>query len=109
MRHLALPQLMLLSASAYNLTGNISSVHDPSGIVRGDDGRYYVFSTSYAPELGIQVRWSLDAKHWEWQGYAFQTQPSWIRTLVPENDGSLWAPDVHKHGSGVLLTDCAAR
>ena len=51
------------------------NAHDPS-IVKGDDGRWYVFSTDASAgdihRCGVQVRVSDDLIHWQYLGTAFE-------------------------------------
>ena len=51
------------------------NAHDPS-IVKGDDGRWYVFSTDASAgdihRCGVQVRVSDDLVHWDYLRTAFE-------------------------------------
>lgn len=50
------------------IRGNITNIHDPSGIVIGDDGTPMVFSTSHSDVGGINVHMATDSTlaTWEW-------------------------------------------
>ncbi len=63
-------------------------VHDPVMAKEGD--RYYVFSTG----PGITIYTSVDLEHWRWVGRAFDGEPAWSRSVVPDFSGHLWAPDI---------------
>ncbi|MBR6164824.1 MAG: arabinan endo-1,5-alpha-L-arabinosidase [Clostridia bacterium] len=83
------------------------NAHDPS-IVKGDDGRWYVFSTDASVgdvhRCGIQVRVSDDLIHWEYLGTAFEDYETQcaeeIRAagLDPAKHQGLWAPEAVKAG-----------
>ncbi|HEX6925550.1 MAG TPA: arabinan endo-1,5-alpha-L-arabinosidase [Longimicrobiaceae bacterium] len=82
--------VLLSSAGAAPLAaqrGDIR-VHDPAIIKAGDT--YYIFSTG----RGIPIKRSEDLVTWEDAGRVFQEAPAWIREVVPESRGSLWAPDI---------------
>lgn len=72
------------------LQGDIR-VHDPVMIKQGKT--YYVFSTG----RGISVKTSPDKIHWSRAGNVFKTGnlPAWHKQEIPDQDGSLWAPDIH--------------
>ena len=72
------------------LKGDIR-VHDPVMIKDGSD--YYVFHTG----RGISVKTSKDKITWKRAGSVFNANnlPSWFKTDIPNQDGSLWAPDIH--------------
>ncbi|QUC67399.1 arabinan endo-1,5-alpha-L-arabinosidase [Aristaeella hokkaidonensis] len=83
------------------------NTHDPS-LVRGDDGRWYVFSTDASAgdihRCGVQVRVSDDLTHWEYLGAAFDDYETTCAEeiaaarLNPSKHDGLWAPDVVKVG-----------
>ena len=83
------------------------NTHDPS-LVRGDDGRWYVFSTDASAgdihRCGVQVRVSDDLIHWEYLGTAFEDYETTCAEeiaaarLNPSKHDGLWAPDVVKAG-----------
>ncbi|WP_346839553.1 arabinan endo-1,5-alpha-L-arabinosidase [Microbulbifer sp. SAOS-129_SWC] len=64
------------------------SIHDPVMAREGDT--YYLFSTG----PGITIYRSKDRIHWHRAGRAFATEPSWAKSVAPEFNGHLWAPDV---------------
>lgn len=66
-------------------------VHDP--VMIKENGRYYVFSTG----PGISIKTSDDGKVWHKAGSVFKKDslPQWHRSDIPEQDGHLWAPDIH--------------
>jgi arabinan endo-1,5-alpha-L-arabinosidase len=72
------------------LKGNLM-VHDPSAIRQGNT--YYIFSTG----KGVSVKTSTDRINWKNAGRIFDSVnlPSWYKTDIPNQDGSLWAPDIH--------------
>ena len=72
------------------LKGNLNA-HDPVMIRQG--GTYYVFTTG----RGISIKTSTDRINWKNAGRVFDSLnlPAWRKTDIPEQDGSLWAPDIH--------------
>src|SRR5882724_2662140 len=72
------------------LKGDIR-VHDPVMIRQGDT--YYVFHTG----KGISVKTSKDRITWKRAGSVFPPNnlPAWHKRDIPEQDGNLWAPDIH--------------
>jgi arabinan endo-1,5-alpha-L-arabinosidase len=66
-------------------------VHDPVMIKQGDT--YYIFSTG----KGISIKTSKDRIHWKNAGRVFDSAslPAWRTAGIPNQDGSLWAPDIH--------------
>lgn len=77
-------------SAAAKLKGDLR-VHDP--VMINQDCRYYVFSTG----KGISIKTSEDMVHWEKVGSVFGSVslPAWHKYDIPEQDGHLWAPDVH--------------
>ncbi len=72
------------------LKGNLNA-HDPVMIKQGNT--YYVFTTG----RGIPIKTSTDRVNWKNAGRVFDSLslPAWRKTDIPEQDGSLWAPDIH--------------
>jgi arabinan endo-1,5-alpha-L-arabinosidase len=66
-------------------------VHDPVMIRQGDT--YYIFHTG----KGVSIKTSKDRVNWENAGSVFAPDelPAWHKNDIPEQDGSLWAPDIH--------------
>lgn len=69
-------------------------VHDPSAIIKGDDNRYYVFSTGD----GI---YGLSSSNPEFTNYREEptpidpnNYPSWIDSYVSNFGGNFWAPGI---------------
>ena len=83
------------------------NAHDPS-IVKGDDGRWYVFSTDASAgdihRCGVQVRVSEDLVHWDYLGTAFEDYETSCAEeiaaagLDPGKHDGLWAPEAVKAG-----------
>eukprot|EP00040_Diaphanoeca_grandis_P034654 m.4398 g.4398 ORF g.4398 m.4398 type:complete len:118 (-) comp3319_c0_seq2:879-1232(-) len=70
------------------LTGNITNIHDPSGIVLGEDQLPMIFSTSHNGSSGVFIHGaSTDLRHWEFIGFVWTVEPTWIAKRVPENAG----------------------
>lgn len=85
----AMPASAAPHSDSLDLTGAITSVHDPAIIKEGD--YYYVFCTGST----IQVRRSRDLHRWNMAvpPLVFATIPDWVREYVPgQND--IWAPDI---------------
>ncbi|HKK80814.1 MAG TPA: family 43 glycosylhydrolase, partial [Prolixibacteraceae bacterium] len=69
-------------------------IHDPSTIIKGDDNRYYLFST------GDGV-YSMSSSNPQFTDYRRETSPlnannypAWIDNYVQNFEGNFWAPDV---------------
>ena len=69
-----------------NLTVDVPA-HDP--VIVKENGIYYCYSTHgyfYMSE---------DLKSWKYGGKVFENLPSWVREIVPANDGKdFWAPEI---------------
>jgi arabinan endo-1,5-alpha-L-arabinosidase len=80
------------------LKGDIR-VHDPVMIKEGNT--YYIFHTG----KGISVKTSKDKLTWTRAGSVFRTTdlPSWHKNDIPNQDGSLWAPDIYYHNGKYYL------
>ncbi len=89
LRHLLLP--LLLSASALPAGAEQVGVHDPVMAREGD--RYYLFSTG----PGITFYSSTDMRVWTAEGRIFAGDPDWAKSIAPEFDGHIWAPDIALH------------
>lgn len=74
------------------------NIHDPSTLLK-QDGRYWCFSTG----RGLQALCSDDLENWRLLGPVFPEMPSWVRGVVPNQDGVYWAPDVIKQQDRYLL------
>lgn len=66
-------------------------VHDP--VMIKEKGTYYIFCTGQ----GVNILKSTDRIHWETAGHVFNKNrlPAWHKDDIPEQDGHLWAPDIH--------------
>ena len=83
------------------------NAHDPS-LVKGDDGRWYVFSTDASAgdihRCGVQVRVSDDLVRWEYLGTAFEDYETACGEAIaaaglkPAEHQGLWAPEAVKVG-----------
>jgi arabinan endo-1,5-alpha-L-arabinosidase len=93
---LAVISFMIVAINSYaqesinSLKGQLN-VHDPVMIKQGDT--YYVFYTG----RGISIKTSKDRINWTNAGRVFAADqlPAWHKTDIPNQDGSLWAPDIH--------------
>src|SRR5215211_3159531 len=74
-------------------------VHDPVMIKEGTT--YYIFHTG----KGISIKTSKDKITWSRAGSVFQMNdlPAWHKTDIPNQDGSLWAPDIQYHRGKYFL------
>jgi len=72
------------------LKGDIK-VHDP--VMIKDGNTYYVFHTG----RGIAIKTSKDRINWKNAGSVFSRNnlPAWHKQDIPNQDGMLWAPDIH--------------
>ncbi|NKF24206.1 arabinan endo-1,5-alpha-L-arabinosidase [Solimonas sp. C16B3] len=66
-------------------------VHDPTMIEA--NGTYYLFGTGD----GIEVHSSKDLKTWKAEPRVFASPPAWTHAIVPDYQGSMWAPDISFH------------
>lgn len=69
---------------------------DPSGVVQGDDGYYYVVTTQSVHQGALRylpIFKSKDLVKWQYAGDVFKQIPSWQSTT----NVSMWAPDFIKH------------
>lgn len=84
--------LIAATASAQDtvkkLKGDLK-VHDPVMIKQNDT--YYIFSTG----KGIPYKTSKDMVTWTNSGNVFPVSLDWFKKDIPEQDGALWAPDIH--------------
>ncbi|MDT0688924.1 arabinan endo-1,5-alpha-L-arabinosidase [Salegentibacter sp. F188] len=66
-------------------------VHDP--VMIKQDSTYYIFSTG----RGVSIKASEDMVNWKRAGRVFDSLslPDWHKKDIPEQDGHLWAPDIH--------------
>jgi arabinan endo-1,5-alpha-L-arabinosidase len=94
--------LLFLTSGAQDtlnpLKGDIR-VHDPVMIKEGN--RYYVFHTG----KGISIKTSTDRINWKRSGSVFSPNnlPTWHKGDIPNQDGSLWAPDIYFHDGKYYL------
>lgn len=79
-------------------------VHDPV-MARGDDGRYYMFSTGF----GVGVMSSADLGEWKREPAVFRQAPQWAVDSVWRFRGHIWAPDISYHnGLWYLYYSCSS-
>ena len=66
-------------------------VHDP--VMINQDSTYYIFHTGH----GVSVKTSTDRIHWKRYTRVFPKKglPAWHTKDIPEQNGHLWAPDIH--------------
>lgn len=81
-------KMLAQTAGARVLKGDLR-VHDPVMIKEGDT--YYIFSTG----KGISIKTSKDRITWKNTGSVFPEPLSWWKSSIPEQDGAIWAPDIH--------------
>lgn len=89
--------LMLLTTSTHPLFAQDTPlqgdlrVHDPVMIKQGNT--YYVYHTG----KGISIKTSKDRIHWVNAGSVFNetNTPAWWKSDIPNQDGNIWAPDIH--------------
>ncbi|MGL1887425.1 MAG: family 43 glycosylhydrolase [Reichenbachiella sp.] len=82
--------------------------HDPSTMIRNNDGRYWIFTTGEGPWCMS----SSNADFTDWRAettpFAPGTYPPWIDIYVDGFGGGFWAPDIIKIGSTYYLYYSAA-
>ena len=79
---------MAQDSIANQLKGDLK-VHDPVMIKQNDT--YYIFSTG----KGVAIKTSKDKVTWKNSGTVFANPLPWFKNDIPEQDGALWAPDIH--------------
>jgi arabinan endo-1,5-alpha-L-arabinosidase len=99
---------MLALAGVAN--AQVAPSHDPSRMIRNNDGRYWIFTTGD----GVFAMSSPNADFSGWRVeptvFPVGTWPSWINNYVTGFGGSFWAPDVIKVGSQYrLYYSCAGQ
>lgn len=114
-RRLGAFRSLLLGFAALFALGNLASAqvapsHDPSRMIRNNDGRYWIFTTGN----GIFAMSSPNADFSGWRVeptvFPVGTWPSWINQFVTGFGGTFWAPDVIKVGSTYrLYYSCAGQ
>jgi len=91
---LMMPGVISLNSSAQQSSNQLKGdirVHDPVMIKEGDT--YYIFHTG----KGIPIKTSMDRINWTKAGSVFNPAdlPVWHKNDIPNQDGNLWAPDIH--------------
>lgn len=71
---------------------NNINIHDP--VMAKEGNMYYLYSTG----MGISVMSSKDMKIWKFEKSIFLEVPAWIKDVLPDFSGDMWAPDVIYHG-----------
>ncbi|AQT62146.1 arabinan endo-1,5-alpha-L-arabinosidase [Cellvibrio sp. PSBB023] len=66
-------------------------VHDP--VMAREGNTWYLFSTG----PGITIYSSSDKVNWRYSDRAFAAEPDWAKSVAPEFNGHLWAPDIIQH------------
>lgn len=95
-RFLAGALLGLLAATAGAGAGQVS-IHDP--VMAKEGNTYFLYSTG----PGITFYSSTDLKTWRLRGRIFPGEPSWARSVVPQFNGHIWAPDISFHDGRYYL------
>ncbi|HEX2099778.1 MAG TPA: family 43 glycosylhydrolase, partial [Candidatus Synoicihabitans sp.] len=76
--------------------------HDPSRMIRNNDGRYWIFTTGQG--VWAMSSSNADFTNWRAEPAVFPSGwPSWIANYVSGFNGNFWAPDVVKMGSTYYL------
>lgn len=80
-----------LQVIAQNTVEGDIRVHDP--VMTKHDGTYYIFHTGH----GVSIKTSSDRIKWMNAGRVFSESelPDWHTDDIPEQEGHLWAPDIH--------------
>lgn len=104
-------RVLILTLSLF-MTGSLlfaqAPSHDPSTMIRNNDGRYWIFTTGD----GVWCMSSSNANFSDWRAeatpFAPGTWPGWINNYVSNFRGFFWAPDVVKvNGTYYLYYSCA--
>lgn len=84
--------LLSITLFSINFQSNAQEViaHDP--VMTQVGNKYYLFTTG----LGISFYESTDMVNWQPNGSVFKSSPAWIKQVVPNFDGHMWAPDVYQ-------------
>eukprot|EP00727_Mastigamoeba_balamuthi_P007816 m51a1_g3655 putative arabinan endo- -alpha-l-arabinosidase (324) ;mRNA; r:214430-215401 len=101
---LALLSLLALRGAAIAVSGDVTPIHDPSGIVRAPwatANKYNYFVACTGPRIPLHC--SADMARWVQCGTAFRSEPAWWRTRIPKMGMDVWAPDVLTLRDGSLV------
>ncbi len=82
--------------------------HDPTSMVRAEDGRYWIYTTG----TGVWAMSSSNSNFSDWQPdqtpFNPGTWPSWINSAVPGFVGDFWAPGItYMNGYWYLYYSCS--
>ncbi|MCV9388775.1 RICIN domain-containing protein [Reichenbachiella ulvae] len=92
------PVLLLFLLCANFFASAQAPSHDPTAMVRAEDGRYWIFTTGE----GVWAMSSSNTNFSDWRAERgpFQpgTWPSWINSAVPGFAGDFWAPGITRMG-----------
>lgn len=69
-------------------------IHDPSNIIKGEDGRYYIFSTGNGIYCISSTNTSFTDRRVEPTPLDPNNYPKWIDNYVSGFGGNFWAPDI---------------
>jgi arabinan endo-1,5-alpha-L-arabinosidase len=90
--------VLLLLAGLSGFNTNVYSPQDLKGDLRVHDpvmikaeGTYYIFATG----RGVSIKTSKDRINWVNAGRVFETPLDWWKDDIPDQNGSIWAPDIH--------------
>ncbi len=86
----ALYLLPLLAVFAQQGTFGELRTHDPSRVVKGQDGNYIYFCTGPL----MPMRYSKDFVHWQGKNGVMTDIPQWAHEHVPKGNKWIWAPDI---------------
>ncbi|MBN2274673.1 MAG: family 43 glycosylhydrolase [Bacteroidales bacterium] len=92
----------LFLLSFVNMAFSQPPSHDPSRMIRNNDGRYWIFTTGQ----GVWCMSSSNTNFSDWRAESTpfgSSWPSWIRNYVTNFRGNFWAPDVIKMNSKYYL------
>ncbi|MCV9388774.1 family 43 glycosylhydrolase [Reichenbachiella ulvae] len=95
--------ILLFFLGAFATANAQAPSHDPSTMIRNNDGRYWIFTTGD----GVWAMSSSNSNFSDWRPeptpFAPGTWPGWINNYVDGFGGFFWAPDVIKIGNTYYL------
>lgn len=84
---------LLLTACSWGATAQ-DPIHDPSTIIKGDNNRYYLFSTGNGVYTMSSTNANFTDRKVEPTPLNPANYPTWINTYVTGFGGNFWAPDI---------------
>ena len=100
--------IAMLFALVHSANAQVAPSHDPSRMIRNNDGRYWIFTTGD----GVFAMSSPNADFSGWRAEApvfpVGTWPGWINNYVTGFGGTFWAPDcIYMNWKNYMYYSCS--